>query len=384
MLSVENFPWIIWQNLAQPFGLGVHYYYPFGTKDNLSLWEFSPVEPRQDHHVLLHFDQEPIWNDDFGRYDHLQAAWAQKIVRILANSEHSAMKKQLCRQRNMLDWYFFYHGLAALDWFRDSQYIDREIQPRKVFCSYTHQIRDNRAYRIGLTARIANRDLIQFGDISFHGSRAACEAELADPCSRLTEQDKKHIRSGKFSQLELPLILDKGFVNGAFSAHFGHAEYLLWQNSFVHLVNETVFYQEKLHLTEKIFKPIVSMRPFLLAAAPGNLAYLRRYGFQTFDRWWDERYDSVTDSDTRLDMIVDILIDLCRRPKSDLHRMHEEMKPSLEFNKRHFFGNFRKQVIEELVDNFEHCTRIWNNGRIDGRERHADIDLDAVKKRLLA
>ena len=283
----------------------------------------------------------------------------------------------------MLDWYFFYHGLAALDWFRDSQYINNDVQPSKIFCSYNHQVQDNRAYRIGLTARIADRDLLKFGDVSLHGSYSICQEEILNPLSELTDQDKKKIQFGKFHQLQLPLILDKAQLDGTFSAHFGHAEYRLWQNSFVHLVNETVFYQPKLHLTEKIFKPIVSMRPFLLVAAPGNLAYLRSYGFQTFDRWWDESYDSVEDSDGRLDMITDILSQLCRLSRDDLLRMHQEMKPVLEFNKRHFFGTFRRRVIEELVDNFEQCIRIWNNGRIDGRERRADIDLVEVKRRLL-
>ena len=37
-----------------------------------------------------------------------------------------------------------------------------------------------------------------------------------------------------------------------------------------------------MHLTEKIFKPIVNKQPFMLLAAPDNLAYLKSYGFKTY------------------------------------------------------------------------------------------------------
>ena len=42
-----------------------------------------------------------------------------------------------------------------------------------------------------------------------------------------------------------------------------------------HIVTETIFYDNKLHFTEKVFKPIVARRPFFLVGAPGNLAYLK-------------------------------------------------------------------------------------------------------------
>jgi hypothetical protein len=172
-------------------------------------------------------------------------------------------------------------------------------------------------------------------------------------------------------------------IDGSASAHFGHIEYLIRQESLFHLVNETVFYHDKLHLSEKIFQPIVCKRPFLLAAAPGNLEYLRNYGFKTFGDYVDESYDLEPDPDLRMDLIVKQLIMLSKLSVAQMRSMLDDMRPILEFNKAHFFGNFRQMIVEELVENFNQCIRVWNNGRVDGRDQTLHPNLELVKKTLL-
>lgn len=385
MPSVENFYWILFENLLKPVGLDAWYYYPFGTQNNLSRSEFKPTPPRQEHHVLFHYDQEPIWSANLGHhYDEMQISYYGKIARILANSEHSLQKKQICQQRNFLDWYYFYHGFAALHWFSDSRYITDDAKPKKIYSSFNHLATGLRGYRTSITARLIEKDLMSFGDNSLHASMPDLIAELDDPHCRWSDVDRQIIERNILSRKLCPLILDTRDVTGDFSAHFGCHEYRLWQNSFLHLVNETVFYDAKLHLTEKIFKPIVSLRPFVLAGAPGNLAYLRGYGFKTFNQWWDESYDSISDSDIRSDMIVSIIEKLCSKSPAEIQEMHKEMKTVLQFNKRHFFGDFRRMITSELVDNFDTCLRRWNNGRVDGRELPLHPDVESVKQILIA
>mgnify|MGYP003342655425 CR=1 FL=1 len=59
------------------------------------------------------------------------------------------------------------------------------------------------------------------------------------------------------------LSIDGECIQGSASADIPRGVDALWN-----IVTETVFYYDKLHLTEKIFKPIVHRRPFLLVAAP--------------------------------------------------------------------------------------------------------------------
>lgn len=383
MISVDNFYWIIFENLLRPTGLDCWYYYPWGTKQNLSKTEFKSLDYRNDYnHVLFHFDQEPLWSDQLGSYDHQVTAWTSKSVKMLANSEHSLLKSQICRSRGMLDWYFFYHGFAALDWYRDAAHINHEYPLKNAFLSMNHLLH-GRSYRLNILARLLELGITDKGSISFHTTmRQVCE-ELSDPGTSLSQGSRDAIERNLHYLSDLPWQLDNVPIDGNLSARFGHAQYKLWQNSLWHLVNETVFYEPKLHLTEKVFKPIVSKRPFILVAAPGNLEYLRGYGFQTFSRWIDESYDSIMDPDQRLDAITHEISKFARMNAGELRDIHQDMLPVLEHNKQHFFGQFRDIIVQELLDNFDQCIRVWNNGRVDGRDIPRHHDLETVKHILL-
>lgn len=383
MVSVENFYWVLNENLLKPADLNCRYYYPFGTQKNFSADEFKTINSRRDFgHVFFHFDQEPLWSDNMGPYDLDGRSWSCKWPRILANSEKSKLKKDICRSRGFLDWYFFYHGFAALDWYADARYINQEYQINNAFLSLNH-VFANRPYRLALLARLLDQNVVDRGSISFHATLANVITELDQESSRLTRSSKQLIRSNMDKLTGLPWSLDDVPVSGNLSARLGHREYCMWQNSLWHLVNETVFHEPKLHLTEKIFKPIVAQRPFVLVGAPGNLEYLRSYGFQTFGRWIDESYDSMQDEDQRLDAICQEISRYARMSVRELRDVHHDMLPVLIHNKNHFFGHFRRIIVSELVENFQQCLLVWNNGRLDGKELPLLDDLDAVKSVLL-
>jgi hypothetical protein len=57
-------------------------------------------------------------------------------------------------------------------------------------------------------------------------------------------------------------------------------------------------------VTEKTFKPISGLQPFMVIGGAGILAYLRSQGFETYDNIFDESYDTETDFDRKLDIII--------------------------------------------------------------------------------
>lgn len=123
-----------------------------------------------------------------------------------------------------------------------------------------------------------------------------------------------------------------------------------WNTSFLHVVTETVW-QDKIHFTEKIFKPIVLHQPFVVAQAPGSLKYLQSYGFKTFDNWWNESYDDIHDPKQRLNAIAKIINDIGNKDIRELEKLRMEMAEVLEHNFHHFYENIPAIVLGELENN---------------------------------
>jgi len=67
--------------------------------------------------------------------------------------------------------------------------------------------------------------------------------------------------------------------------------------------------QDHLFLCEKSYKPMAAQHPFLMVSTPGNLAYLRSQGFETFPELFDESYDNVVDWKQRVMNIISVLAD---------------------------------------------------------------------------
>lgn len=88
-------------------------------------------------------------------------------------------------------------------------------------------------------------------------------------------------------------------------------------------------------LTEKTFKPITQMQPFVLYAQHSSLKLIKSYGYQTFDRWWDESYDDETDRKKRLNKIITIFEKINSMTHKQLADMLFEMLPILEHNRKH-------------------------------------------------
>lgn len=118
--------------------------------------------------------------------------------------------------------------------------------------------------------------------------------------------------------------------------------------SFLHVVTETVI--DRIHLTEKIFKPIVQKHPFVLVGGAGSLNYLKEYGFKTFNNWWSEAYDTVSNSTDRMNTIADIVNWIGTLSLSDLIDLRSEMESVLEYNYYWFYNGFGQKCWQELVN----------------------------------
>lgn len=274
----------------------------------------------------------------------------------LVTSEHSALVNSLATQRDIELMYYFFHGFAALDWYRGHyalNYNKTIVKPYKYdFITFNRIINNDRSYRIYFVSQLREQGLLEQGQVSFGVTDNLFDYwqdEVADPASKLSEQAKLHIERNLTGVSKL--VIDHAELPGSASADIPRSNCNLEIDSFWHIVTETVFYYDKLHLTEKIFKPIVSKQPFMLLAAPGNLEYLRSYGFKTFEGIIDESYDTIQDHDARVDAVVAQLAWYCSLSAQEKNTVIERLAPIVEYNFHHFYGEFRHIITRELLDN---------------------------------
>jgi len=109
-----------------------------------------------------------------------------------------------------------------------------------------------------------------------------------------------------------------------------------WYNKVkVDIVNETYYYEEsECHMTEKVFKPMMMGKPFVVNSTKGYIDELRKLGF----KYPEVEYDSSTNLH-RTEKVVDSAIEL----------INQDMKYYNEYNKELFNNVEHKIKVVEAV-----------------------------------
>ena len=271
--------------------------------------------------TIMFHDQEPVDQNLILPYIDLELLNPHQLT--VVTSEKSKDSEEWPRD-NVYTLYYFFHGFAALDWFR-GYYALNYTQPvakeyEHDYQSFNRIVTGDRAYRKTFVDTLRQKDLLTKGAVSY--------GVTDDPVQ------------------EERLVIDHPQLPGSASADIPRGIDAFW-----HIVTETVFYYDKLHLTEKTFKPIVSKQPFMLLAAPGNLAYLKSYGFKTFDSVIDESYDTIKDDNERINAVVAQMEWYCNLSPKEKSRVIERLTPIVEHNFQHFYGEFKEIITDELLTN---------------------------------
>ena len=117
------------------------------------------------------------------------------------------------------------------------------------------------------------------------------------------------------------------------------------------VVTETNASNDYNFYTEKIVKPILARRLFLVFAGKHYLKNLRSMGFCTFEGILDERYDDVEDSVARHNLVCEQMYRLIQMPQQEVLN---SIQPILEHNQRvmletDWLGNFHQALSLEFV-----------------------------------
>jgi len=315
-------------------------------KPDIHIFNFKPNRQK-----IFFYDQEPVLEKFIIPLLGVGLKYLYHAVNILTVSEISPLVNKICEDYALFKVYYFFHGFAALDWYRGYYALNYNkliVKEYKYdFISFNRIITNDRSYRIYFVSLLKEQGLLNHGQVSFNVTDNLFDDwrdETADPNSKLSEHAKRHAED-YLTNID-KLVIDNPELLGSASADIPRGVDAFW-----HIVTETVFYYNKLHLTEKIFKPIVSKQPFMLLAAPGNLAYLKSYGFKTFECVIDESYDNIQDNDLRTEAVVKQLQWYCNLTPGEKTDVIKQLEPILQHNFNHFYGEFRHIITRELLAN---------------------------------
>ena len=352
---------------------------PFGRTDPDSLVNYGSDDIREHNYTLL-WDQEPIHlNVHLPTFDSLQeknydlfldwrneqntlvklhriSNWEPWVVKnkrfgsIITSERDSDTVDEICKKYNWKSYYYFFHGWAALDWYRgyDKTFL---IQPwtkrtiNKTFLAPNRIVAGERQHRLEM--------LYWIFKMGMTNNHISCPETC--PAENISIHDAIQPLKDRYSDIETVFTNQSLPMN--FEGETDHPMHSCWLSLFdqsaeslLYLVTETVATGRRHHLTEKTFKPIALGMPFVIVGTQGSLRYLRSYGFKTFGDLWDESYDDEPDDSKRIEKIAHTL-----KLLDDLGEYRQAIFDSaqdiIRHNWNHFYnGGFEAVLWQELKD----------------------------------
>lgn len=264
-----------------------------------------------------------------------------EIPVILVHSEQRSYNLQQYQSYDFITVYWWSHALLARDWFRYAV-IDPALnnkQIKKDFLIYNRAWSGTREYRLKFAEMLIKHDLHATCQMGFNPNDSSSY--------------KNHCFVNKDFQINQYNLENYFYLNDSSSA--ASADYVSsdYQTTGIEVVLETLFDDQRLHLTEKTLRPIACGQPFMLASTHNSLEYLRSYGFETFDNFINESYDTIVDPAKRLEAIVFEMKRIANLTPEEKSKLYSNLKRIALRNKELFFSKqWEQKIIDEYKQNF--------------------------------
>lgn len=108
----------------------------------------------------------------------------------------------------------------------------------------------------------------------------------------------------------------------------------VYADIFCDVVNESRFAQPTANYSEKVYRPMYYLKPFIMVGPPHTLHYMKEQGFKTFSEFWDESYDAMEDHEQRLFAIFKVIDFIASKSIDELRLMYNQMSSILEHNRK--------------------------------------------------
>lgn len=285
---------------------------------------------------------------------------------ILLHSEQRSNELKKYKNDQYIPVYYWSHAIIALDWFRYAQQINikKSTNNKKQFLIYNRAWSGTREYRLKFIDSLINYNLLD-------SCVTWCNPIEPELQIHYTQYQFENIQWTPKNQLESHLAPTQ--ASSCYSADVDFQDY---QATDIEVVLETLFDDHRLHLTEKILRPIACGHPFILMGTYGSLSYLRSYGFKTFGSVIDESYDEIIDPKARMQAVIKLMKTISEWSIEERLNNMSKINHIAEYNKTHFFSKeFLDTVVQELKENL-------SNGLIELEQSNTGTKYINVRKLL--
>lgn len=225
------------------------------------------------------------------------------------------------------EYFFDFWAVACAKFFKN--YTIEELEPTHFDNLFLNYNRKPHRHRVNLVKSFEESSLIDRGCITLGDSNYTVGDNIVD-----------YLEFGATD-----VIGNVGIPNDVYSL----GQLSIWNTSFVNVVSETQYeFSKNVFLSEKIFKPIIGLRPFIVNGSPGIYQLLKKYGFDCFDDLFPvaklENHDrgSLWKFYTH-DYIVQSLLTFSDKNLLDLYH---QIKPRLLYNRELFYEYASNQSID--------------------------------------
>ena len=210
-----------------------------------------------------------------------------------------------------------------------------------------------RPQRIENYLNLLNQDLVKYGNWSMPSPAKWFQMGYIPTPENLK---KINVPVDMYTQLDQNIELTTQHTSLPAGSHYW--EYIhrilvdMYKHSWVSLVTESSYYtwESSVFISEKTFKPLASMQPFIILGSKHTLKYLQKLGYKTFHPFIDESYDDADDFN-RYQSISNELKRIATI--EDKRSWYESMRDILEHNRNIFLKILHTKSTEHIA--IEQC-----------------------------
>lgn len=223
-------------------------------------------------------------------------------------------------------------------------------RPKKALC-LNRRLSHHRIILISLllNENIENNSLISFDTDMLFSDNIITDIILENTDITQSFLNDKHLKQKcvngfrKMKKIKKNVV-DYDDIQGVWGFAFEQKEN--YTKTYFSIVTETLFYRPGNYISEKTWKPIAHLHPFVIVGRPYTLKFLKELGFKTFLDFWDESYDNEETNSVRMEMVYKIITNLLNMTTSDWDIMYEKLIPILIHN--------RKKLLQFHEENISH------------------------------